>query len=92
MSSSLGPVRQSDVDDAKEQANRLGKEREEYNRHPRRDKITKEEDKLKYIATTVEVSRSTSVSFVFCPESDLFIVQMCVATTRTDLISFFLID
>ena len=45
MSSSLGPVRQSDVDDAKEQANRLGKEREEYNRHPRRDKITKEEDK-----------------------------------------------
>lgn len=58
MSSSLGRVRQSDVDDAKEQANRLGKEREEYNHHPRREEITKDirvfEDKLKSIATTVE--------------------------------------
>lgn len=58
MSSSISRVRKSDVDDAKRQAAKLAKDRDEYNNHPRREEITKEirvlEDRLKSIAATIE--------------------------------------
>lgn len=58
MSSSLSRVRKSDVDDAKRQAGELAKQRDNYNKHPRREEITKDirvlEDRLKSIAVTIE--------------------------------------
>mmetsp|Transcript_32482 Transcript_32482/g.56581 ORF Transcript_32482/g.56581 Transcript_32482/m.56581 type:complete len:1402 (+) Transcript_32482:134-4339(+) len=58
MSSSLSRVRKEHVEEAKHQAARLAKDRDEYNNHPRREEITKEirvlEDRLKSISATIE--------------------------------------
>lgn len=56
--SSYGRVRERDVEEARENADRLAKSRDESNKDPRREEITREirvlEDRLKSISTTIE--------------------------------------
>ena len=72
MGSNVSRVRKSDVDEARRQAAKLTKDRDDYNNQPCREDIAREiqlqEDKFKSIATTIE--QDTKIRNQLCVRSE----------------------